>query len=313
MTLAAGTAAPPGPETAAGRPVVACRPVWPGNPFRHPAWLAAHTEVLEPELRVERWGADLTDQAVTVHTEGGPLRMAGDRLSDRLDPPAGALAEAVEAARTRDQPLCLRRLPYATADAVAAGIGGAARVTEVEASPTVRLAATSWDGYLARPDARRSRRIAAQAERALAEPDLRVEVADEPATIGAALDELVRLHHLRFGDRSRSFEPAKHATVSTAATAMAADGAASVRTLLVGDRAVAALFLLIGADATWFHQSGWDPAFAERSVGRTVLVDAMRASCEQGRDFHLLCGDHEYKQWWATDDQPVAAVEVTRW
>lgn len=287
--------------------------MWPGNPFRHPAWLAAHTEVLEPELRVERWGADPDGRAVTVHAEGGPLRMAGDRLSDRLDPPVNALAEAVDAARARDQPLCLRRLPYATAQVLAARIGAVARVTEVEASPTVRLAGTTWDGYLARPDARRSRRIAAQAERTLAEPDVGVVVADDPASIGPALDQLVRLHHLRFGDRSRSFEPRKHATVTTAATAMAADGAASVRTLLIDDEPVAALFLLAGEDATWFHQSGWDPAFADRSVGRTLLVDAMRASCDQGRDFHLLCGDHEYKQWWATDDQPVAAVEVTRW
>jgi len=91
------------------------------------------------------------------------------------------------------------------------------------------------------------------------------------------------------------------------------DDAASVRTLLIDDRPVAALFLLAGEGATWFHQSGWDPAFADRSVGRSILVDAMRDSCEQGRDFHLLTGDHTYKQWWATDDQPVATVEVARW
>lgn len=289
------------------------RAVWEGNPFRHPAWLGAHTQVLEPELRVERWGGDPADQAVTAHLVDGPLRLAGDRLSDRLDPPLDALRAAVDASRDRGQPLRLRRLPYATATALVAELGEHAKVTEIQASPTVRLADDTWEQYLARPDARRSRRIAAQADRALAEPDVHVEVADSPDAICPALDTLVRLHHLRFGERSRSFEPDKHATVAAAAREMSADGAASVRTLLVDDQPVAALFLLAGEGATWFHQSGWDPAFAERSVGRTLLVDAMRASCEDGQDFHLLTGDHEYKQWWATDDQPVATVEVARW
>lgn len=288
--------------------------MWPGNPFRHPAWLGAHTQILEPELRVERWGEDPHDQAVTAWVEGGPLRLAGDRLSDRLDPPLRALDQAAQAATERDQPVRFRRLPLPTAESLAASIGrDRADVTEVEGSPTIHLAGHTWSSYLARPDARRSRRIAAQAERLLTEPDITVEVADDPDTIGPALDTLVKLHHLRFGDRSQSFDSDKHATVSAAATAMAADGAATVRTLTVDGQPVAALFLLAGDGATWFHQSGWDPAFADRSVGRAVLVDALRDSCERGRDFHLLCGDHEYKQWWATDDQPVATVEVTRW
>lgn len=295
----------------APRPATTVPPVWPGNPFRHPAWLAAHTEVLEPELRVERWGADPLDRAVTVHAPGGPLRLAGDRMSDRLDPPFDALREAIGAAAARDQPVCLRRLPLPTAEALVAGVPG--EVTEVTASPTVHLRGGTWDDYLARPDARRSRRIAAQAERTLAAVDVRVEVAATPDAIGPALDALVGLHHLRFGDRSQSFEPAKHAMVAAAATAMSTDGAATVRTLLVDDRPAAALFLLAGDGATWFHQSGWDPVFADRSVGRAILVDAMRAACEQGQDFHLLCGDHEYKRWWATDDQPVATLEVARW
>ena len=288
--------------------------MWPGNPFRHPAWLAAHTEILEPELTVERWGEDPLDQAVTAHTIGGPLRMAGDRLSDRLDPPLDALLLAAARAEARDQPLRLRRLPLPTAEALARRLGDdRATVTEVAASPTIRLAAGTWDAYLARPDSRRSRRIAVQADRTLAQPDVRVEVASEPATIFDALEELVRLHHLRFQDRSETFTEEKHATVAAAAMVMSDDDAASVRTLLIDDRPVAALFLLAGEGATWFHQSGWDPAFADRSVGRSILVDAMRDSCEQGRDFHLLTGDHTYKQWWATDDQPIATVEVPRW
>jgi CelD/BcsL family acetyltransferase involved in cellulose biosynthesis len=288
--------------------------VWPGNPFRHPAWLAAHTEILEPELTVERWGEDPLDQAVTAHTIGGPLRMAGDRLSDRLDPPLDALLLAAARAEARDQPLHLRRLPLTTAGSLARQLGDArATVTEVTASPTIHLAAGTWDEYLARPDARRSRRIAAQADRTLAQPDVRVEIACEPDTIFDALEELVRLHHLRFQDRSETFTEAKHATVAAAAMVMSNDDAASIRTLLIDDQPVAALFLLAGQGAVWFHQGGWDPAFADRSVGRALLVDAMRNACELGLDFHLLTGDHEYKQWWATDDQPVATVEVPRW
>ncbi|MCU1372558.1 MAG: cellulose biosynthesis (CelD)-like protein [Ilumatobacteraceae bacterium] len=288
--------------------------MWPGNPFRHPAWLGAHTQILEPELRVERWGDDPHDQAVTAWTVGGPLRLVGDRLSDRLDPPLDALLAATACAEARDQPLRLRRLPLPTAESLARKLGeDRAAVTEIAASPTIHLAEGTWDEYLARPESRRARRIAVQADRLLAEPAVRIEVASDPDTIFDALEDLVRLHHLRFSDRSESFTEEKHTTVAAAAMAMSDDGAASVRTLLVDDRPVAALFLLAGAGATWFHQSGWDPAHAERSVGRAVLVDAMRDSCERGLDFHLLTGDHEYKQWWATDDQPVATVELHRW
>jgi CelD/BcsL family acetyltransferase involved in cellulose biosynthesis len=271
-------------------------------------------QILEPELRVERWGDDPHDQAVTGHVPGGPLRLVGDRLSDRLDPPVAALEEAARTAAERGQPVRFRRLPMATAEALVASVGAdRAEVTDAEGSPTIRLGTGTWEEYLDRPDARRSRRIATQADRLLAEPDVAVEVADEPDTIRPALETLVELHRLRFGERSQSFEPDKHATVATAASAMATDGAASIRTLTVDGRPVASLFLLAGDGATWFHQSGLDPALADRSVGRGLLVDAMRDSCEQGRDFHLLCGDHEYKQWWATDDQPVATVEVARW
>jgi len=288
--------------------------VWPGNPFRHPAWLAAHTDILEPGLTVERWGADPLDQAVTGFEPGGPLRLVGDRMSDRLDPPLCALSEATDAAYARAQPIEFRRLPLATAEALATRIDAdRATITEAEGSPTIRLATGTWDEYLARPDARRSRRIAAQADRTLAQADIHVEVAATPDEIVTALDTLVALHHLRFGSASRSFEPDKHAMVAAAAAGMSEDDAACVRTLLIDEQPVAALFLLAGEGATWFHQSGWDPAFASRSVGRALLVDAMRDSCEHDRDFHLLCGDHEYKQWWATDDQPVATVEVPRW
>ena len=286
-------------------------PVWPGNPFRHPAWLDAHATVLEPELVVERWGTDPSDQAVTGHVTGGALRMVGDRLSDRLDPPIEALEAALACAAARQQPVRLRHLPTATASALAASTGG--EVTETIASPTIALAHGEWDTYLGRPEGRRCRRIAAQAERTLSAADVAVDVADAPETIGPALDRLAALHHQRFGDRSQTFEPAKHACIAAAVAPMATDGAAIVRTLSIGGTPVAAMLLFRGEGAAWFHQSGWDPAFADRSVGRALLVDAMRSACEEHLDFHLLCGEHEYKQWWATHDEPVATLEITRW
>lgn len=285
--------------------------MWPGNPFTHAAWLAAHTDVLEPGLVIETWSTS-TGETQTVHAPGGPLRLLGDRLSDRLEVDLAALGSALDAARARGQGV--RFGPMCVHDAEAlAETHPLARLDEHVTCPVVRFGGRTWASYLGGPEARRRRRIARQADDLLADGGVVVAEATEPSAVLAALAVLATLHRARFGERSESFTPVKEAALAAALGPMAVDGLVTIRTVEVAGRPAAAVLTFLGAGREWFYQSGWDPELADRSVGRAAFVSLVRAACDEGRDLCLLRGDEEYKQWWATADEPVATVVVDRW
>jgi CelD/BcsL family acetyltransferase involved in cellulose biosynthesis len=59
------------------------------------------------------------------------------------------------------------------------------------------------------------------------------------------------------------------------------------------------------------YQSGFDPAWAEREPGMTVMNDAVRAAIgEDAEEFDMLLGGESYKQRFVSDARAVHTVSL---
>jgi CelD/BcsL family acetyltransferase involved in cellulose biosynthesis len=187
-------------------------------------------------------------------------------------------------------------------------------VTRVESSPTIRIATTDWDEYLATKSPN-YRSQARRLERRLArEHALEYRVAGDPERIGEDMDAFFALHETRwaetgstaFGGGLRDF----HRELAT--LALEGDWLRLCFLELDGTpRAANYCFRLGGAD--WFYQSGRDPRFEKDRIGGVLLNNSVREAVQDGmREFKLLLGTHAYKDRFANDDAPVVTVALGR-
>ena len=179
-------------------------------------------------------------------------------------------------------------------------------------SPVVLLGADGWDGFLAT----RSKNFREQTRRKERKLRGAYEVVAREATaetLQADLDELFRLHRLRWGVDA-PFATGVQAQFHRlfAAAALAAGWLRLWTVELDGTPAAALLGYRFGG-VECFYQSGRDPAFEESSVGSVLLTIALRAAVEGGAtEYRLLRGDEAYKARWADEDRPVHTVAVPR-
>lgn len=185
------------------------------------------------------------------------------------------------------------------------------RVTHV--CPYVELG-RSWEDYLAglgtshRGNVRRQlRKLEERFEVSFA----RVETGEE---LDEAFDLLVALHRLRWKERGGSDafpDPgvvAFHREVTRLALAR---GWLRLFVLRLSGRPAAALYGLLYRGRFLFYQSGFDPAFAEHSVGQLTVGLTIRAAIEEGaREYDLLHGIEPYKFHWANRTRELVRIEL---
>jgi CelD/BcsL family acetyltransferase involved in cellulose biosynthesis len=295
-----------------------------GHPFATRAWLTSWWEVHGRgstllAIATRRPTGEPFALLLLCRDDQGTIRFLGDGPSDVVGPVVApedeldaveALGRILEDELGPGERFVATALLRPSADALLLRLPLAQR-TATEPSPCVRIDGRSWSTYLDGRDNRRRRRLAAQADRLLARPDVHVADASDPDTIVEALTVLVDLHQRRFGTRSRSFAPPRDAFYAAALARLADDGGATIRTLHVDEAPAAAILVLHAGGDDWFYQGGWDPTFARLSVGRSLLADTIRLAFERScGTFHLLRGAEEYKGQWADDDAPVVTVEA---
>jgi CelD/BcsL family acetyltransferase involved in cellulose biosynthesis len=288
------------------------------NPFALPVWLGTAAEILEAGNEVTVWPLTTAGRLVAlvalVRRPDRTVAFLGDPLSDLTGPVAAPADRAASARALRH--LLDRELRPGERLASRGVPGSVARelpstaISRWEPSPVVDCD-RSWDAYLAAADGRRRRRIAREAERLL-EAGAIVHDAATVEDVERAMRDLRRLHEARFGAASRTFAGARGTFLDCAVAALAADRVAQIRLLEIEGRIVASLLVFRFAGDDWFYQSGWDPSLAALSIGRCLFADTVRRAFEEGRGaFRLLRGDEEYKSYWATRDEPVAAIELS--
>ena len=129
----------------------------------------------------------------------------------------------------------------------------------------------------------------------------------EDAAPAVFLDELIRLHGLRWQSRG---EPgvldkteAQHFQ-RLAVPRLAAAGLVRFHALRIGEAIAAVYYGLLHDGHAYGYLTGLDPAFAHESPGTLVIAHAMEQAIREGaREFHFLRGGEAYKYGWGAVDR----------
>ncbi|MCL4699921.1 MAG: GNAT family N-acetyltransferase, partial [Burkholderiaceae bacterium] len=197
---------------------------------------------------------------------------------------------------------------------LAAAAGYACRTRAWQVCPYIGLAGT-YDKYLMTLTQKHRYKVRLFGKRLAAAHKVEMEVATEPAQVGAALEEMFRLHAMRWtlktDDVSGFDDPAVHAFHRLAAEKLAADGAIRIFLLRCDGKAVAACYCLVQGGRMYFFQPGFDPEFRKLHVGK-VLLGRVIERCYEERlvEFDFLRGTEDYKFDWTERTRPTLACDV---
>jgi len=303
-----------------------------GNAFLTPewfrCWLDAPDQAGDWAVAVVHGERERFDGVLPLVVEGPrgrrTLRFPGSTLGDHFHPLArygdeaaiaAAAAEALRAAGQRITMAVLINIDRGAGWPSELWVGPrrarANRQSESEL-PYVTLP-NSWDDYLAERSSNARQQIRRR-ERNLAKLGELVLRRASSDTLSADLETLFDLHRRRWESHGNSSmeDPGARAYISRFATAALERGWLRMNVLEVDGSPVAAfLGWRLGARFA-FYQSGFDPEWAEHSVGSVLLGMTIRSAIEEGaHEFDMLLGTEPYKRRFADRSRPVETVVVT--
>ena len=308
-----------------------------GSAFTSPEWVRAWcaTAGAGTALRivaVRREDGALAGVLPLVADRAGrraTLRFAGSALGDRFGPlaepedeeaVATATIAALEAAGEAPGAIILHRVDADRSWPQAIAAGSSRSMISIAQSPAdllyIPTAGLDWDGYLATRSQKFRQRVARGLEKALAkEHSFSVRETANGAELERDLATLFRLHDLRHTTDSSIAGGGDRVFLAEFAGLALARGWLRLRTLEIEGEPVAAFFAWKVGPRYALYQSGFDPAWADRSVGALLLVRTVRAGLEEGADeVDLLLGEEAYKQRFADATRPVHTVTIVpRW
>ena len=310
----------------AGRPWTGFEAQWralaevQGNAFISPEWYRSWQEVYgqdsDPALLVVRDGDRIRGVVPLARTAGRVARwgFGGANLGDLFGPACAPGDEALVA--TAAAPAIVEAgaqlvvLDNVDAlDAWGPQLGGRLAVYRYRATtlPRIDLGGQDWDGYLAS----RSRNLRSQIRRKTRslERDHALELRlATPATLSADLETFFRLHEARWDPRGGSGSLTPHSRRFHAAFAARAleQGWLRLWTLALDGEPAASWYGWRVGDAYSYYLAGFEPRFAEQSVGFVLLAHTIRAAAEERcRTYELLLGEESYKARFATAERRV--------
>jgi CelD/BcsL family acetyltransferase involved in cellulose biosynthesis len=225
--------------------------------------------------------------------ELGPVCAPADR-----ELAARGMREAI--ARTRDawDVLLLDGLP--AADAWPSRLS-APRIHRMP-SPVITFPDGGWDAYLAARSSNFRGQVRRRERRLGRDHELVFRLADEPAAVAPALDEVIRLHDLRWVGGSAAFAGARRPFHHDFAARAHERGWLRLWLLELDGRVVAGWYGFRFGGQEWFYQSGRDPGNDSDVVGFVLLAHTVRAAAQDGIGvYRLLAGGEAYKARFATE------------
>jgi CelD/BcsL family acetyltransferase involved in cellulose biosynthesis len=299
-----------------------------GNPFVAPEWFRAALETVDngasPCVVVVRDGAGEVSGVMGLLRHGrGALRFAGARFADRLHPAARPGAEdAVAAEAGAALARAVGRYHSIAVDRVdihatwPRALGRARRpvlrsvAQPVEGLPYVAIEGRSWDDYMAS----RSRGLRSQVgrkRRALErEHDVSFTWIGEPDQLGRGMDELFRLHDLRWVGRQSSMnDPHARGLLRRFGASALERGWLRLCLLEVDGAVIAAWYGWNVGGRFAYYQAGFDPEWSRSSPGLLLLAETVRMATEEGAsEYDLLRGEEEFKRRFATGTRHVQSL-----
>lgn len=186
------------------------------------------------------------------------------------------------------------------------------RVTDV--CPWIDLEGVSWDGYVAGLGSSHRANLRRRLRKLHERFEVRLERVATEAALDRALDALLDLHERRWSGRGGSDALGGPAVVGfhrEIARAALGRGWLRLYVLHLDGRPAAALYGFLRGDRFLFYQSGFDPDFADLSVGLVIMGLAIREAIAEGaREYDLLHGDEPYKFLWAGRSRELARIEL---
>ncbi|MCY1077491.1 GNAT family N-acetyltransferase [Archangium lansingense] len=142
----------------------------------------------------------------------------------------------------------------------------------------------------------------------------RIEKTEAPGELAGPLTDFFRLHTARWeldggsqGIRGRGVESFHR----DATQLLAERGRLRLYTMKVGGRAVASVYGILHQDKFVYFQSGYDPAWRNRSVGLVLVGETFRDAIEAGlTEYDFLRGTESYKSDWTTQQRRTVSVRV---
>ncbi|EPX62095.1 Cellulose biosynthesis protein [Cystobacter fuscus DSM 2262] len=142
----------------------------------------------------------------------------------------------------------------------------------------------------------------------------RIEKTEAPGALAAPLTDFFRLHAMRWesdggsqGIRGRGVESFHR----DATQLLAERGRLRLYTMKVGGQAVASVYGIVHGSSFIYFQSGYDPAWRNRSVGLVLVGETFRDALEAGlTDYDFLRGTETYKSDWTTKQRRTVSLRV---
>ncbi|MET0404311.1 MAG: GNAT family N-acetyltransferase [Cystobacter sp.] len=142
----------------------------------------------------------------------------------------------------------------------------------------------------------------------------RIEKTEAPGALAGPLTDFFRLHSARWaedggsqGIRGRGVESFHR----DATQLLAERGRLRLYTMKVGGKAVASVYGILHGDSFIYFQSGYDPAWRNRSVGLVLVGETFRDAIEAGlTDYDFLRGTESYKSDWTTKQRRTVSLRV---
>lgn len=308
-----------------------------GNAFVTPEWFSAwrrhygegHRSLIATARDSAGQLQGVLPLVVRLGRRPRPARFAGSSLGDHFEPAAShgrddEVAAAVGAALRSGSSPPARRLVLENVDAerpwwralsLASGCGGNPLVDRRSSLPSVNLAGRTWEDYLAT----RSRNLRSQVGRKWRRlerdyDEVRVRWIGPDDDLAAGMATMFRLHDLRWERRSGTSSLA-----GARARAFHGDFAASARErgwlrlcfLEVDGQPVAGWYGWRIGGRFAYYQAGFDPAWAEHSVGFVLFSQTIQAAANEGAaQFDMLLGDEDFKGRFADSARSVCTVVI---
>ncbi len=175
------------------------------------------------------------------------------------------------------------------------------RLRDVEHCPYVATVG-SFETYLMSLASSHRYKIRHFWRRLTAEHHVEMSVIRSPAEMEAAVEEVFRLHALRWamkGGVSSFDRPVMRSFHRQAAVALAATRGTRVFLLRCDGRVIAATYCLEAHGHLYFYQPGFDPAFARFHVGKLLLAHVLETCfASEVTEFDFLRGLEPYKFDW---------------
>lgn len=142
----------------------------------------------------------------------------------------------------------------------------------------------------------------------------RINVARSPTELARPLSEFFRLHALRWqgaGGSEGIKGPSVEAFHRDATFLLAESGLLRLYTLEVAGAAVASVYGILDRQVFSYYQSGYDPAWASKSVGLVLVGETFRDALASGATrYDFLRGSEGYKSDWTQGQRQTVALRI---